>query len=604
MANGPRRRDQPALPRQDLVEPPAGDVGEGEQPQGLAGRRAVDDDHVVVAARVVGADLQQAEELVHARRDGQLLGGDAEDAAVGEDPAEPVADGGPVRLELGLRLDLLGPEQRRDLARLGTELLLERIAEAVGGIGREDDRPQAGARHSGERSPRRRSSCRRLPCPCRGSSSGDSARSHRRPAPIQGTLTAPDRAGRAPGSLRARTTITLLLLAALAALVAAAGMRRQRRLRRRPAGGARQGARRRRGHRQRRSRHHPRRRVDAAGRQGNLNAEVKGPFQSNGTGNLPSVDLDVTASIDSGDTSFDFDGGLTITGDGAWVGFQGDEYQLDDATFQAVKASYEQSASQQSGQDQGSLEQFGIDPQSWVTDLTNEGTEDLDGTEVVHVSGTADVPKLIADLNDVAQQTGQATNLDPGALKQLEDTVTDATIDVYAAEDDYSLRKIEIGLTLADPRGGSGEVTVDLGDRHLRPGAPTVDRARPPTRSRSTTSSSQIPGGAAALGGLGSGAGSAAQSTPPPAGLQQRPEVLRLRRRRRRPRRRSTTARACSADERPRTGSEQGLLPRSRRMALPAGAVHPAGDRARHRRRLGGDRSSSRRRSGSSRRRR
>ncbi|MFN8113310.1 MAG: hypothetical protein U0R51_08915, partial [Solirubrobacterales bacterium] len=97
------------------------------------------------------------------------------------------------------------------------------------------------------------------------------------------------------------------------------------------------------------------------GQAGNINAEVKGPFESNGTGNLPAVDFDVTASIDTGDTSFDFDGGLTLTDAGAWVGFQGDEYQLDDATFQAVKSSYEQSASQQAEGDQGSLSQFGID---------------------------------------------------------------------------------------------------------------------------------------------------------------------------------------------------------------------------------------------------
>ena len=41
------------------------------------------------------------------------------------------------------------------------------------------------------------------------------------------------------------------------------------------------------------------------------------------------------------------------------------------------------------------------------TDLTNEGTEDIDGDEVVHVTGTADVPKILADLTSVAEQTGQ-----------------------------------------------------------------------------------------------------------------------------------------------------------------------------------------------------
>jgi hypothetical protein len=258
--------------------------------------------------------------------------------------------------------------------------------------------------------------------------------------------------------------------------------------------------------------------VDSSGGQaGKLTAEVEGPFQSNGTGTLPSVDFDVTASVDSGSSNFDFDGGLTITGDGAFVGFEGNEYQLDDATFQAVKASYEKSAAQQSDQDQqGSLEQFGIDPQSWVTDLTNEGTEDLDGTEVVHISGGADVPKLVADLNDVAQQTGQASALDPSALKDLEDTVTDATIDVYAATDDDSLRKIEVGLTLADPSGGSGEVSVDLAIAISDPGSEQSISA-PSDAQPLADLLSQIPGGAAALGGLG-GSGGSTPSAPAPQG--------------------------------------------------------------------------------------
>ena len=146
----------------------------------------------------------------------------------------------------------------------------------------------------------------------------------------------------------------------------------------------------------------------SGGQEGSIDASVQGPFQSNGDATLPSVDLDVHASVDSGsDPSFDFDGGLTLTSDGAFVGLDGQEYQLDDSTFQAVKASYEQSAAQQQRQASRARWSSSASTRSWVTDLTNEGTEDLDGTEVVHVSGTADVPKIVADLNDVAQQTGQ-----------------------------------------------------------------------------------------------------------------------------------------------------------------------------------------------------
>ena len=103
-------------------------------------------------------------------RHGQLLGGDVHHPAVGEQRAEPALDRAPVGLHLALGLHLLAPEQVADRGRVGPELGLERVGEAVGRVGREDDRAQARRRRSGARWRRRRSSCRRRPCPCRGSS--------------------------------------------------------------------------------------------------------------------------------------------------------------------------------------------------------------------------------------------------------------------------------------------------------------------------------------------------------------------------------------------------------------------------------------------------
>lgn len=246
--------------------------------------------------------------------------------------------------------------------------------------------------------------------------------------------------------------------------------------------------------------------VESTGDQpGTLTASVQGPFRSNGSGTLPSLDFGVKAGIDSGATSLDFDGGLTISGDGAYIGFSGQEYQLDDASFKALKASYEASAKQQdSSGSQGSLQQFGVDPASWVTDLTNDGTEDLDGTEVVHVSGGVDVPKMFADLNDIAQQTGQADQINRAALNGLKDTVTDASIDVYAASDDESLRQLDLSVTLADPRGGSGEVTVKLSVGISDPGS-DQEISAPSDATPIADLLRQIPGGVEALG-LGGGA--------------------------------------------------------------------------------------------------
>ena len=142
-ASGRAAAEQRALAAEHAVQPPARRVREREQPQRLAGRRAVDDDRVPLAGLGVALELEQAEQLVGAGRDGQLLGGDPLDAALGEHAAEPLLRGRPVALELVLRLHLLGPDAVADLGRLGADRGLQRLGQRVRGIGREDERARA-----------------------------------------------------------------------------------------------------------------------------------------------------------------------------------------------------------------------------------------------------------------------------------------------------------------------------------------------------------------------------------------------------------------------------------------------------------------------------
>jgi hypothetical protein len=125
--------------REDLLQPPARDVGEGQQAQRLAGRRAVDDDAAEAPLLVVALDLQQAEELVHPGRDGELLGADAIHAALEQHLAQPVLHRGPVALHLVLGGDLLGPQPLADRRRLAAHLHLEAVGQRMGRIGRQHD---------------------------------------------------------------------------------------------------------------------------------------------------------------------------------------------------------------------------------------------------------------------------------------------------------------------------------------------------------------------------------------------------------------------------------------------------------------------------------
>ena len=84
---------------------------------------------------MVALDLQQAEQLVEAGRDRELLGADAVHAALEQQLAQPVLDRGPVALHLVLRRHLLGPQALAHLRRLAAHgVCSESASECAGSV--------------------------------------------------------------------------------------------------------------------------------------------------------------------------------------------------------------------------------------------------------------------------------------------------------------------------------------------------------------------------------------------------------------------------------------------------------------------------------------
>jgi hypothetical protein len=208
--------------------------------------------------------------------------------------------------------------------------------------------------------------------------------------------------------------------------------------------------------------------VDAQGGSsaGNVDVELGGPFQGGGDG-LPSFDVDakVAASTPQGDVSFT--GGLISTGDRAFVNFQDVSYQVPQQLFDQFVSTYTKlrAQSDSKSKSQNLLGSLGIEPTRWLTDLSNDGTEDVAGTETIHVSGSADAQKLLQDLQKVAQNAGPAAQqLSATQLKQAEDAIQSAHFDLYSGKDDKVLRKLTASLELK-PQAGAGapdKVTIDF----------------------------------------------------------------------------------------------------------------------------------------------
>jgi len=222
--------------------------------------------------------------------------------------------------------------------------------------------------------------------------------------------------------------------------------------------------------------------VDAQGESGgSIDASLSGPFQSQGanTTELPQLDLTAEAdgSIDGEDVNFE--GGLTLLSNSAYVNYEGTEYEVDPATFSFVKSAIQQAQQRSNAQSQipdvtacqdaASELQVG----DFIDNLTNEGTADAGGVSTTHVSGDLNVGGAIDAFVGIAEdpacasQFGEAGQLPSEAelneaKSQVESALKTAHVDVYVGEDDI-VRRISAELAIEPPRGeGDGTESVDL----------------------------------------------------------------------------------------------------------------------------------------------
>jgi hypothetical protein len=199
---------------------------------------------------------------------------------------------------------------------------------------------------------------------------------------------------------------------------------------------------------------------------GSLNATIDGPFQSDASNPdaFPQFDLTAKVSASGAGQSFNVDGGLITTKDNAYVEYQGQAYEVGTALFNRFQQSYQQAQSQAQAQGQQNassiFDSLGIDPSTWLTNVSNEGTTDVDGTNTIHIHGDADVPKILSDIQKIAQQTGgTAQSLTPSQIDQVQSAIKTASIDVYSGESDKLLRKLALTLTIEPPASTSSGVS-------------------------------------------------------------------------------------------------------------------------------------------------
>jgi hypothetical protein len=211
--------------------------------------------------------------------------------------------------------------------------------------------------------------------------------------------------------------------------------------------------------------------VDVPGKEGgDLDLSLSGPFQGGAKGDLPQLDLDASVQGSAGGEDLDFEGGLVLLPNTAYVNYEGTEYEVDPTTFsfaESVINPVEIGKQGSARSEVGCEEAIGkLQVSRFIDNLRGGEAAEVEGTGATRVSGDLDVTEALDALLDVVEdpacepQASAAGQLPSrkevkAAQDEIEAGLKTAQIEVYVGEDDI-VRQISANLEV-EPRQRSGD---------------------------------------------------------------------------------------------------------------------------------------------------
>jgi len=210
---------------------------------------------------------------------------------------------------------------------------------------------------------------------------------------------------------------------------------------------------------------------------GNVDVALSGPFQSEGK-DLPQLDLTASAKGSAKGEDIDFEGGLTLLSDRAYVSYEGTEYEVDPTTFGFLKSGFEQ-AQEKGGADESNPADVsacqeaaaGLEIGDFVENLKNEGSAEVDGTGTTKISGELEVGGAIDAIIKLTEDPACSKQLEaagPLPIGELEEAkgeltgaVKKAHVEVYVGDDDI-IRELAAEMTIEPKKAASEKVEIDL----------------------------------------------------------------------------------------------------------------------------------------------
>lgn len=207
---------------------------------------------------------------------------------------------------------------------------------------------------------------------------------------------------------------------------------------------------------------------------GDVEISVSGPFQSDDEADLPDLDISFTAKGSVGGEKIDREGGFTLLGNKAYIGYEGTEYEVDRTTFDFVRSLLKQQTGGQSGEMAACQEAIsGIELGDFAENLKDEGSVDVGGTSTTKVSGDLNATGAVEAVSELidnpacSKQLNGAGPLPSSAeLDKAKDTVKDsvksAHVELYVG-DDHIVRRITAKATIEPaPSADASAKRVDL----------------------------------------------------------------------------------------------------------------------------------------------
>jgi hypothetical protein len=211
---------------------------------------------------------------------------------------------------------------------------------------------------------------------------------------------------------------------------------------------------------------------------GNLDLSLSGPFQGEGAGNLPQLDMTAEAKGSINGKDVDFEGGVVLLPNSAYVNYEGIEYEVDPTTFSFIESTLKQ-AQRESGAETGSAgvaacqEEFGgLKVTDFIENGANEGSADVGGTSTTKVSGDLNVSGAIDTVLEVVESQACRAQLaaagplpSKAEIEKAKDEVNSslkaAHVDIYVGDDNI-VREISAQLQIEPKNGGSGPKSVEI----------------------------------------------------------------------------------------------------------------------------------------------